>query len=847
MLQFLRALSIIGLFFILHSNAQATSLPNNHIVGWIESLKYTPESNVLKVRGSAYDQETGQRIENLEIFINQEPAKITELRQLENQTKDFGRTSGPAGFIATVVPQKPLSAGWPTVEVFAISTDGTKTLLNSKSNIGSRFHVQKTPSRHWIFASLVLIGTIFAYIKSFRIFLFKLAVRVDKNYGKILSGLIFTFILIVTIGVNGGAVGKLKISPVGNDITETTGFDGKLFKLRNIRGDEGAILIPNALAQLNSTPKFPIINHNIGLDGQNMGVIGMTGVPIGQIAAIARPATWGYFFLPLRQALSWQWNLPFFSCLIGLWLLLNVYNSKGKGYNLALAFSYCLAPYAAAWSNWPLYASIFPIGLLLAWALLLKKQNTIKAIAIGSFMGWLFSAWIFVLYPPWQVSIGTLMLMVGVGYALDNRDRISFGKTQLIGLIAGLGVSALIISSWWWDTKTAIHEVSSTIYPGQRNALIGGTGTLSWLLRGFTNAETLSFGTGPASNESEISSYFYVPWIIVILGIWKCSSKNGNQWSIRALLVFFAFWFSYYFIGFPSWLSNFTLWGRVPTDRADLSLGLACTLMLTFLWNPSKNSKDSRPTVNDRPFNSKIAVIASIVSGAIVYTAMHGINNEVFSRNSGVYEFGITVAVVFMVWWMMRDQLSNAIGMVLLLSIVSVIGFNPIFIGPKSISLSSTAKILLTSKFEKQLYRTLFVGSGESALQLAGLGVPMVNGIFYYPQPSLWHDLKLNDDQRNIVNRYQHLDFRLKTLSSRFFYEVNSERLDQVAVTIDPRRFDFSKIGVERVMTVKNDHEPELLENNSLEKIGESSGIVWFSVAHKINSVAGESPIQRRD
>ena len=813
------------------------------IAGEIRNLTYNSQNNTLKIRGLLHDSNSGKSIQKLEVLIDQKPAKIIEFHQFDpvedaNENFNHGRYSNE--FFVIADPQRTLSAGWPNVEMIATFTDGTKLMFDGETNRGSRFHVQRTPTRHFIFAALIAIGILTAYTKSCQKLALKLAVGVDRYYNKILISLISVFLILVMTGINGGAIGKLKISPVGHGVTDIIGFDGKLFKLRNIRGDEGAILVPNSLAQLHSNPRFPIVNHNIGLDGQNMGVIGMTGVPIWQIAAIARPATWGYFFLPLRQALSWQWNLPFFSCLIGLWILLNNFNSIGKGYNLALAFSFSLAPYAAAWSNWPLYTSFFPIGVLIAWIHLLKGKYTSRTIVIGCIIGWLLSAWVLVLYPPWQITVGTLTLMIGAGYTLDNRDRVNFGVPQCIGLLVGLTLAALLISSWWLDTRTAINEVSSTVYPGQRSALPGGTGTLSWLLRGFTNAETLSFGTGPNSNESEMSSYFYIPWIIAFLGIWKGSKKNQNYWSVRALIIFFAFYFLYYFIGFPSWLSTVTLWGRVPTDRADLALGLACTLMLMLLWNQSKISTDSEIIIDTHWSNLVPAMIASIASGAIVYTTIDRMNNEIFSRNSSLYEITITIAVIFMTWWMVRARFPTTVGMIILLCVISVAGFNPIFISPKSISLDEDARRLLENNSEKHLHRTLFVGSGEAALQLSALGVPMVNGIFYYPQPSLWIDLRLHENQRNIINRYQHLDFRLKNLAGKSNYEVNSERLDQVVITLDPRNFDFSQIEADRVMTIKNDHESELLENPSLKKIGMSSGIIWFSVVSG-TTVEGDS------
>src|SRR5262245_216748 len=61
------------------------------------------------------------------------------------------------------------------------------------------------------------------------------------------------------------------------------------------RVDEWLKNTPPALSQLSHNPRFPIVNTNIG-DGQNM-LAWMPNTPVWHITVVARPASWGFFFL----------------------------------------------------------------------------------------------------------------------------------------------------------------------------------------------------------------------------------------------------------------------------------------------------------------------------------------------------------------------------------------------------------------------------------------------------------------------------------------------------------------------------------------------------------------------
>jgi hypothetical protein len=555
-----------------------------------------------------------------------------------------------------------------------------------------------------------------------------------------------------------------------------------------------------------------------------MGVVGMTGVPIAQAASIGRPATWGHFILPLRQALSWQWQLPFFGCLFALLWLLNSLRADRPIANLALALTFCTAPYAAAWSNWPLYATLFPALLLALLHKLATSSKTVPRLILGALAGLVLTGWVLVLYPPWQITVGTFCGLLTVGWWLDQQAPIRRRVSLILALLAGALICALLLGSWWIDTRDGVAQIRSTVYPGARDALQGGELGHLWALRGYINAESLTFGTGPWANTSETSSYFVLPVIMLWLGFWYSSRRFALCWTARACLAFIGFWMIFRFVGIPMWLAKLTLWSNVPSGRLDLSLGLACTVLIAVV-----GQRQASESATEIPGNWWSALILSVAStGLIVYGAL-SFPKEIFPAISVPFIVAVAAAGFFMSWWLLRGRTDAAIGLCLLLSIISSVGFNPIHRAPQTVEMTEATSRFTLDKRTGEPFRTLTIGGGSmSAMTLAAVGVPVVNGTLYYPHRSMWTALGLGAADWPKVNRYQHLAFELANIPQGVPYQIAHE-LDQVRISVDPRRFNFALTGAKRVIATGNDVSA-LRTSPTLQEIGTQDQWVWFAV-----------------
>ena len=809
----LRIFFVIFVSILLHAGSWAKD--STPAPGAIDSIRYDSKSNHVYISGWMKEADITSHETQFEIFAHEEAGEIQE------------KIINGAHFDLDVKFQRPLPGGLVEIQTTITPPSGEKNRLRLTDGSPPLLHIPKIYERHWILLGITLLSIALSYTKRCQQFGHRLANWVQNHTRGIAGGILIFGLMLIFTGITGSSLRIVLEGPVAQAISSVNGNSWQIFKPQYSRGDEWGILTPNALAQVHHTPPFPIVNTNLGIDGQNMGVLGMTGVPITQWAAIARPATWGYFFLPLRQAQSWQWQLPFWGCLLALWWLLNILKPHSSGRNLTLSVLFCIAPYAAAWSNWPLYFTFFPVIAFACFIKIIKSRNIKYALLWGAGMGYALAAWVLTLYPPWMVSIGTLCALLCAGWLLDQRSSLQINLGKIGGVIIGLIVASTLLGSWWLDTKDAIELMQNTVYPGQRTKLTGGDGGMLWTFRGFTNAESVTFsGVTPWTNQPEISSYIWLPFAMGWLCIYGLMREKKNRWLLFGCTIFIAYYFIFIFIGIPEWAAKATQWGRVPTSRADISLGLAFIALLCLTDRTWLNAPPQ-----DSPMWVRKALMAIATAGSawLSYTVLSTMPIFVFPKNSSAYIASFIIFTTFCVWWLIKGKTTAPIALLLIFSLTASIGFNPITKAPRSIEINPETKALASDK-NGNLQRTLFVsGEGMGPHFLPAVGLPTTNGVLAYPQSTLWKQLQLPEKDWPTVNRYQHLAFTTGTPSNDGSYSVSSPWMEWVVVTINPEKFNFSLTGAQRVAAFE-EQATNLRKSPMLKEIGSHKGLVWFAV-----------------
>lgn len=669
----------------------------------------------------------------------------------------------------------------------------------------------------------IIQGTLITFIASlFAVYLFADSISAwfnnntfltFKPFGIFASGLVLLFILLIAFGITGSSLmhGLKNNSFIESDSANIWGKD------RPVRSDEWVVFTPLAIAQYTHKPRLPIINTNLGEDGQNMLVVGMVGAPVRHISAIAKPATWGFFLFDLKRALSWYWFFPVFACLFSLWGVLSLLLPNQWRSSFLISLWFVTSPYVAAWSNWPAYAVFFPSLAFVAAVSIFRTYNKYLQLGMSIILGIALAGFVLVLYPPWQVPLGYVFLALGIGIIVRDKLYANITTFRMAMFAIAILITILILLRWWLDAHQAINTISSTIYPGQRTDLSGGNLTLSELMRGFTNLVTLQDLHSPFSNQSEIASFYYFLFPLAFIFVIRLYQGQIDAVEI-SLAIVIIFTLYYGLIGISPHVSKLSQWGRVPPIRADLALGLSNIILCGLLLSNSSKALPKKIAIR------LLALLVALISSVTAFRGVAQLHPSILSAFTPAFFGGLFLVSVVAGYWLASGNFRAFIYLNLALSVATTFPFNPINVAPNEMSAVVPATVR-----NEQNSPILSLGSQIPAMHLLASGFPVVNGTFYYPQPSLWKRLDPDHSRSGIYNRYQHLIFLGGVVSDKDYYQLELRQADVVNIVVDLIHFDFKKTGAGFLVAFSSDSKA-LRENASLTFINSDKGWSWFQV-----------------
>ncbi len=557
---------------------------------------------------------------------------------------------------------------------------------------------------------------------------------------------------------------------------------------RPIRSDEWEVITPLALSQRAHTPPHPALNGNLAVGGQNMLVIGMSGVPVAHISTLAKPATWGFFVLPLPQALAWYWWLPFFGGFAALWLLL--WHMAGMEWRAAFAWAASLAwsPYSAAFSGWPAYLLGFGAAGLLCAVGVVRTLRAGVAVLYGLGLGVAAAGYALVLYPAWQISLGYLLLAYGLAWAWDQRRSLHWAAAQWLALLAAAAVAALLLVAWWQDAAPAVRAIQATLYPGQRTTSVGGDIDPWYLIKGLLSPATM-YQTPPLMDASDAGSLIWLLIPLALLMVARLWQVQGTRATGLALAAYIAFLLYYLYVGLPEPLARISQWGRAVSYRMDLALGLAQVLLLAWLWRAS-----AAPSIWCGALAAGLSLVAAAWCHALLPPAIADTLSPAFVWLSAL-------AWALAAWWLGAGRFGAATALVTTWMLAAALPFHPLVRAPAPLELTpAIARHIAPGQ------RVAVIGERRWSLLLPAAGVAVVNSVHYHPPERLWQRLDPQGSQAAVHNRYQRLLLRLQAQpEGRRPFDMHTPRLDEVVLSLDPVRFSFALLEADQVLAPLDD------------------------------------------
>jgi hypothetical protein len=597
-----------------------------------------------------------------------------------------------------------------------------------------------------------------------------------------------------------------------------------LFMARNrpIRSDEYLGWTPWALSQAAHDPPFPVRNTNVG-SSTNMLMINF--IPVWHIAALARPVTWGYFFLSPERGHAWYWWFQVFGCFTVLTLLFEVILRGQRRLAAFGAFWFCSSAYVVCWSLWPAYTTFFPaIGCLAAYHLCRSTRPTVR-ILCGILLGLSLPGFVMILYPPWMVPLGLLFFLVFVG--LFARDKLyRFGpdarKSFFIGTALAVIVAGGLLAAFFITVMPEVKIMRETVYPGGRTSLGGGY-EFSMLFKGLYNTLT-NYGAyhSPVGNQSEAASFYQLLPAVFVALVLRPRLARGIGIVGWLLIFYIVFIVLFMLTGFPQWLAKMSLFSFTIPRRVDIGLGLGSILLVMVCLNATV-----RDAAHSRKWQSIVPSITAFV--VVVFFAIAGLLLRKLCRHQFPDYSAIAFAACVMGVCAYLLAAGSARAFCLVMGTVVVLTswfFNPLtrgFGGVYDGELASQIRKLNEEAGNRPLW--LCYGPHYTSVLASAVGARSIAGIYYNPQFDIWHKLDPDRKYHDLYNRVGH--FSLACSNQADVVEFKLHRKTTVVILISPYNAVLREMGARYV--VATDSHQSALDAMNLTTLYESRD-GWFTI-----------------
>jgi hypothetical protein len=518
---------------------------------------------------------------------------------------------------------------------------------------------------------------------------------------------------------------------------------------------------------------------------------------------LSRPATWGYFLLGAQRGLAWHWWFQVFGCFTVLYLLLEIILKGRKGLAAFGAFWFCGSAYIVSWSLWPAHITFFAgLSCLSAYHLLESEKLQVQIIS-ALLLGLGFAGFVMFVYPPWQVPLAYLFLLIFGGLFLRDKLYLSFKpitKSRLLciagaALIAG-GLIGSFLTTCWYDFKL----MSETVYPGRRVSL-GGDYSFMALFKGLYNYFTIYDAALPPSllNQSESASFYYLfPAVFVALAI---SNRFRKAFGVVGwLLVIFVVWMlAFFLVGLPEPVAKATLMSYVTPRRGDIALGLASIILCVYALSLSRSLYQEAQGVWAKlmPWAAGTLVVPLFILHGLSLTGRDGPYQTlnvvlIFSTIAGV------LSGLLLSGW--SRPFYVLMGIVVVLTTAT---FNPLCTNLDHIYKSELAEQIVRLNNESN-DRPLWLsyGSVHPGILVTALGGRSLSGVHWPPQLSLWKEFDPHGGYLPVYNRYAHFQLVFEPSDRRIAFDKTGE--DSYSLRISPNNPILISKGARYVLAMGN-------------------------------------------
>ena len=590
---------------------------------------------------------------------------------------------------------------------------------------------------------------------------------------------------------------------------------------QTIRSDEWAVNSLLSIGQYqNKENKNPRINSNIGPTPRDMSIVHDTGVPTSELSTISKVNLWGFFAFDLRRALAWDWWIPIFVGLNGIWLLLNLLCPGQTLFNFGLALLFTLAPESVIWSNWPVM-HVGTASLAVSFAILaLKNNNMLLSLALAFATGLLVSWFVLQLYLPRLIPVTLIAVAIYAGYCVTNRVKF-FTRTNCTFIVYTILIVACLVFDWYSHNYDAISRMLNSSYPGQRR-IYGGIPLTRWdfnYVRGwlFPITSYQAIHHNICEDQSYISLFIPVS-VLFVYYIFKYHRKLNYVILFNfGLLLFFM---AYEYTGIPEMLGKLTLMNRTKQTRAIIGIGFTTIILLAFLYK-------YKSTISS--WQKLLLLILILFPFAVFFCRNYEFIHKFCEKEGNLLKIVYIVSFVLIINVIILYRIKYVAFALLLFVTPVTLFWNPIIVAPSHLHVSLPSQISDNNQSVNYGGRMLVIGGGKLANLFFASGYKVMNATSHYVDPYMFDKFysKLENPKR--YNTFNHLGVAVDNLQPDMRISAKGA---SILMMLNASDFDFSVFPVDYVAVRKTPFIKELNSNNKLSFIKHVGNFDFFKVKH---------------
>jgi hypothetical protein len=444
---------------------------------------------------------------------------------------------------------------------------------------------------------------------------------------------------------------------------------------------------------------------------------------------------------------------------------------------------------------------------------------------------------IFNLYPPFQVPLAHLYLLIFVGYLLKQKDLLSITQHVLAKTIV-VSVVVLIFTVFAYHYYLLVRNtyaiMLNTAYPGRRFSTGGDLLSGKLFVEFFSIFMSNTHFPKKWGNICETSGFIMFFPIVFYGMIYDYVKTRRIDPLLISLSAFIVAGLIYLLIGFPAVLSKVTLMSMSPAKRFLPILGAGnCILLICYLsTRQTKTSADRFSWIEFGILASAIIVFVRVVS-----TRINNATQNLFSST----EINIVTILISTCYLLIRYRqyrfATPALYALLMAIALSNATVNPVTIGLSSILDNPLLKITRQIHKEDPQARWALFGDTRITNLLKANGISLLNGVKLIPAFDDMRVLDPKGDYYSAYNRYAWITMGTY-IDGKDSLTMGHKYEDEYTISMDPcsprlkelrvKYLVFTKPATGTTTATSATFTPKAEEVRCMTKVAETSGIFVY-------------------